>query len=147
MKLAIASDHAGLSLKEELKVLLLERGIDTADLGTHSGASVDYPDFASQVARGVGKGEYQFGVLICGTGIGMSITANKHRGVRAALCHVELEARMARAHNDANVLCIGQRVTGPGVARELLLAFLQTSFEGGRHQQRVKKIADVERDG
>lgn len=147
MKLAIASDHAGISLKDELKLALQQRGLDPVDFGAFSGESVDYPDFASQVARGVKAGEYTFGVLVCGTGIGMSIVANKHRGVRAALCHNEFEARMARAHNDANVLCLGQRVTGPGLAQEILRAFLDTKFEGGRHQMRVQKIADAETEG
>ena len=146
MNLVVGSDHAGLALKEELKKVLTERGVEVTDLGTHSGESVDYPDFASKVARAVGKGEYRFGLLICGTGIGMSIVANKYRGVRAALCHVEFEAKMARLHNDANVLCLGQRVTGAGVAREILIAFLETPFEGGRHQKRVQKISDAEQE-
>lgn len=146
MKLAIASDHAGLSLKDELKKLLTEKGHEAEDLGTYSGDSVDYPDFASRLSRAVAKGEFALGILICGTGIGMSIVANKHRGVRAALCHTEFEARMARAHNDANVLCLGQRVTGPGLAREILAAFLEQPFEGGRHQKRVDKIRDAENE-
>jgi ribose 5-phosphate isomerase B len=144
MKIAIASDHAGLSLKIELVEVLQARGDRVEDLGTHSGDSVDYPDFASQVARAVGKGEVERGVLVCGTGIGMSIVANKHRGVRAAVCTSDFEARMARAHNDANVLCVGQRVVGPGLARSILEAFLNTAFEGGRHERRVQKIRDVE---
>ncbi|MDQ3263173.1 MAG: ribose 5-phosphate isomerase B [Myxococcota bacterium] len=146
MKLVIASDHAGLSLKQELLKSLADRKVEVTDLGAFTGESVDYPDFASQVGRAVGKGEYTFGVLICGTGIGMSIVANKHRGVRAALCHVEFEARMARMHNDANVLCLGERVTGAGLAKEILGAFLDTAFEGGRHQRRVQKIADAEKE-
>ena len=144
MKIAIASDHAGLSLKEELKQLLGERKIDVEDLGTYSGESVDYPDFASRVARGVSRREWPVGVLVCGTGIGMSIVANKYRGVRAALCTTEFEARMARAHNDANVLCLGERVVGPGLAREILATFLDQPFEGGRHQKRVDMIRDAE---
>jgi len=146
MKLVIASDHAGLSLKLELLKTLAERGVEVTDWGTYNGDSVDYPDFASRVGKAVGKGEFPFGILICGTGIGMSIVANKHRGVRAALCHTEFEARMARMHNDANVLCIGERVTGPGLARELMLAFLDTAFEGGRHNRRVQKITDAENE-
>ncbi|HEY8209090.1 MAG TPA: ribose 5-phosphate isomerase B, partial [Myxococcaceae bacterium] len=114
------------------------------DFGTHSGDSVDYPDFASQVARAVQKGECSLGVLICGTGVGMSIVANKYRGVRAALCHTEFEARAARGHNDANVLCLGQRVLGPGVAASVMEAFLDGKFEGGRHERRVQKIRDAE---
>jgi ribose 5-phosphate isomerase B len=145
MKLAIGCDHAGLALKTELLDALKGRA-EVQDLGTSSGESVDYPDFASKVARAVGKGEVERGLLVCGTGIGMSIVANKFRGVRAALCTSELEARMARAHNDANVLCLGQRVIGPGQARAILDVFLSTPFEGGRHAQRVKKIQDAEQE-
>jgi ribose 5-phosphate isomerase B len=147
MKIAIGADHAGLSLKNELVEAIRSRGHEVRDVGTFSGESVDYPDFASQVARGVGKGEVERGVLVCGTGIGMSIVANKHHGVRAAVCTSEFEARMARAHNDANVLCMGQRVVGPGLAKAILEAFLDAAFEGGRHQKRVDKInaADSER--
>jgi ribose 5-phosphate isomerase B len=144
MKLVIASDHAGLELKKELLSALGERSLEVTDLGTYSGASVDYPDFATQVAKAVGSGAASLGVLICGTGIGMSIVANKYKGVRAALCHTEYEARMSRAHNDANVLCLGQRVLGPGVARAVLEAFLDGSFEGARHERRLQKIKDAE---
>jgi ribose 5-phosphate isomerase B len=145
MKLAIGCDHAGLALKTELLDALKGRA-EVQDLGTRSAESVDYPDFAAKVARAVGEGEVERGVLVCGTGIGMSIVANKFRGVRAALCTSELEARMARAHNDANVLCLGQRVIGPGQARAILDVFLATPFEGGRHAQRVKKIQDAEKE-
>jgi len=144
MKIAIASDHAGLELKTDLVKALQGAGHAAQDFGTHSGDSVDYPDFASQVARAVQKGECELGVLICGTGVGMSIVANKYRGVRAALCHTEFEARAARGHNDANVLCMGQRVTGPGVAESVMKAFLEGKFEGGRHERRVQKIRDAE---
>jgi ribose 5-phosphate isomerase B len=144
MKIAIASDHAGLELKTELVKVLGEQGHQAQDFGTHSGDSVDYPDFASQVARAVQKKECELGVLICGTGVGMSVVANKYRGVRAALCHTEFEARAARGHNDANVLCMGQRVTGPGVAESVMKAFLEGKFEGGRHERRVQKIRDAE---
>jgi ribose 5-phosphate isomerase B len=144
MKIAIASDHAGLELKTEMVRVLTEKGHQAQDFGTHSGDSVDYPDFASQVARAVQKGECSLGVLICGTGVGMSIVANKYRGVRAALCHTEFEARAARGHNDANVLCLGQRVLGPGVAASVMEAFLDGKFEGGRHERRVQKIRDAE---
>jgi len=144
MKIAIASDHAGLELKTELQRVLGEKGHQARDFGTHSGDSVDYPDFASQVARAVQKGECELGVLVCGTGVGMSIVANKYRGVRAALCHSEFEAKMARMHNDANVLCLGQRVTGPGLAAGVLEAFLEAKFEGGRHERRVQKVRDAE---
>ncbi len=144
MKIAIASDHAGLELKTELVKALQESGHAAQDFGTHSGDSVDYPDFASKVARAVQKGECELGVLICGTGIGMSIVANKYRGVRAAICHTEFEAKAARGHNDANVLCMGQRVMGPGVAASVMKAFLEGKFEGGRHERRVQKIRDAE---
>lgn len=144
MKIAIACDHAGLSLKLELVEVLKAKGHELQDFGTHNGDSVDYPDFATQVARAVGRQELDRGVLICGTGIGMSIVANKYQGVRAALCTSEFEARMARAHNDANVLCLGQRVVGGGLARAILEAFLDSAFEGGRHEKRVQKIRDAE---
>jgi ribose 5-phosphate isomerase B len=147
MKVAIACDHAGLLLKNELAEAMRAKpgsNLELEDLGTFSGDSVDYPDFATQVARRVAKGQAQLGVLICGTGIGMSIVANKVRGVRAAVCHTEFEARACRAHNDANVLCLGQRVTGPGVALAIVEAFLATPFEGGRHARRIQKITDTE---
>ena len=147
MKLIIASDHAGLELRQELVALLKERGVAYDDVGPTSRESVDYPDFARKVARAVSAGEYPLGVLVCGTGIGMSMVANKYRGVRAALCTTEFEARMARAHNDANVLCVGQRVVGVGVARGILEVFLSTPFEAGRHQQRVEKIREAESEG
>lgn len=144
MKLVIASDHAGVELKTELMALLSARGLEVSDFGAYDNASVDYPDFATRVAEAVGSGGARFGVLVCGTGIGMSIVANKYRGIRAAVCRTEFEARMARAHNDANVLCLGQRVTGPGLARVILEAFVDTPFEGGRHELRLKKIRDAE---
>jgi ribose 5-phosphate isomerase B len=137
---AIASDHAGFKLKEQLKSALEELGFDFEDLGTVDESSCDYPDFAHAVATGVLSGRYRYGVLICGTGIGMSCAANRHRGVRAALCTESYAARMAREHNDANVLCIGSRIVGPGVAADILKTFLQTRFEGGRHSRRVDKI-------
>jgi ribose 5-phosphate isomerase B len=144
VKIILASDHAGLELRQELVAGLRERGVSFEDMGPTSRESVDYPDFATKVARAVAAGEYTHGVLVCGTGIGMSIVANKYRGVRAALCTTEFEARMARAHNDANVLCLGQRVVGAGVARAILEAFLATPFEGGRHEKRVQKIREAE---
>jgi ribose 5-phosphate isomerase B len=144
VKIILASDHAGLELRQELVAGLRERGVAFDDVGPTSRDSVDYPDFATKVARAVAGGQYTLGVLVCGTGIGMSIVANKYRGVRAALCTTEFEARMARAHNDANVLCLGQRVVGAGVARSILEAFLATPFEGGRHEKRVQKIREAE---
>jgi ribose 5-phosphate isomerase B len=144
VKLIIASDHAGLELRRELVALLTEKGIAFEDVGPTTTESVDYPDFAKNVAKSVSEGRHTHGVLVCGTGIGMSIVANKYRGVRAALCTTEFEARMARAHNDANVLCVGQRVVGVGVARSILEVFLATPFEGGRHQKRIDKIREAE---
>lgn len=144
MKVAIACDHAGLALKQELLEVLAQRKSEVKDFGAYNGDSVDYPDFASHVSRAVGAGEFEFGVLICGTGIGMSIVANKYRGVRAALCQSEFEARATRNHNDANILCLGQRVVGGGLARSILEAFLDAKFEGGRHERRVQKIRDAE---
>lgn len=144
MKLAIASDHAGFELKRELLDVLTHRKVTVHDVGTFTNDAVDYPDFATEVAKAVSAGVADVGVLVCGTGIGMSIVANKYKGVRAALCHTEFEARMSRAHNDANILCLGSRVTGAGLARVVLEAFLNTKFEGGRHERRVQKIKDAE---
>jgi ribose 5-phosphate isomerase B len=144
MRLAAASDHAGLSLKRELVESLRVKGHEVQDLGPEVEASVDYPDFAAAVAAVVAAGAADLGLLVCGTGIGMSISANKVHGVRAAVCRTELEARMARAHNDANVLCLGQRITGAGLAAAITDAFVAASFEGGRHQGRVDKIRALE---
>ena len=135
----LASDHAGYDLKESLKKHLKAKGVEAEDLGPDSNESVDYPDYAHQVASAVGRGE-GLGLLVCGTGVGMSMTANRHHGVRAALCGDVYSASMTRQHNDANVLCIGARVVGGGLAAEILKAFLGASFEGGRHERRVKKI-------
>ncbi|MCY1079798.1 ribose 5-phosphate isomerase B [Archangium lansingense] len=147
MKVIIASDHAGLELRRELVSALQELRVEVHDVGPTTNASVDYPDFAKTVCKAVAAGEYQYGVLVCGTGIGMSITANKYRGIRAALCTSEFEARMTRAHNDANVLCLGQRVVGVGLARSIVEAFVATPFEGGRHQKRLDKIREAESEG
>jgi len=143
-KVAVACDHAGRELKNAIAELLVARGFEVEDFGTHGNDSVDYPDFASEVARRVGSGKAAFGVLVCGTGIGMSIVANKYRGVRAALCHNEFEARATRQHNDANVLCLGERSVGLGLGLSIAEAFFSTAFEGGRHLRRVQKIADAE---
>jgi len=140
MRLAAASDHAGFPLKNHLVAWLSARGHEVIDLGTHSAESTDYPDFAHEVARRIASGEIERGLLVCGTGIGMSIAANRHAGVRAARCLTEYDARMARAHNDANVLALGERVTGAGLAEAILETFLATAFEGGRHARRVQKI-------
>jgi ribose 5-phosphate isomerase B len=140
VKIAVGSDHAGYELKQRLAQALQRQGHDVLDLGTHGTQSVDYPDFAGAVAGAVAGGRAERGLLVCGTGIGMSIRANREPGVRAAKCNDPLEARMARAHNDANVLCLGARVLDPSVAEELLSLFLSTPFEGGRHAIRVAKL-------
>ena len=141
--LIIGSDHAGLELKSELAGVATELGYEVRDVGTHTSDSTDYPDYAHEVAGAVAAGE-GLGLLVCGTGIGMSMTANRHAGVRAALCGDAYSASMARRHNDANVLCVGARVVGPGLAGEILRAFLSASFEGGRHERRVNKIDRTE---
>jgi ribose 5-phosphate isomerase B len=138
--IAIASDHAGLVLKAEICRLLQSLGIEVEDLGPQDAKSVDYPDYAHLLAQAVSDGRIERGILICGSGIGMSMAANRHPGVRAALCHDAYTAEMARRHNDANVLCIGERTTGPGVAEQIVRVFVETEFEGGRHQRRVAKI-------
>ena len=137
--LIVGSDHAGLELKRELSGVAAELDYEVVDIGTHNSDSTDYPDYAHQVASAVGRGE-GLGLLVCGTGIGMSMAANRHPGVRAAVCSDVFSASMTRQHNDANVLCIGARVVGGGLAAEILKAFLGASFEGGRHERRVKKI-------
>jgi ribose 5-phosphate isomerase B len=142
-RIVVGSDHAGLALKKELVLALAEWGYEPEDLGCHSAESADYPDFALAVARRVASST-DLGLLVCGTGIGMSITANKVQGVRAALCHDTYSAGAARAHNNANVLCLGGRVIGPELAKAVVRSFLTTPFEGGRHQRRVDKIAKAE---
>ena len=144
MKIALASDHAGFSEKEKLKPLLTELGIDFTDLGTSSEASVDYPDYARSVAEEVAHGNVDQGVLVCGSGTGMAITANKVPGVRAAVAWSEEIARLARQHNDANVLAIGARTTPDGEIPKIVKAWFGTAFEGGRHEDRVKKISALE---
>ncbi|HET8541579.1 MAG TPA: ribose 5-phosphate isomerase B [Anaeromyxobacter sp.] len=144
-KVIAGSDHAGLSLRAEAVRVVKAAGLEAEDLGPFSGDSVDYPDYARQVAEAVAAGRAKLGILVCGTGIGMSIAANKVKGVRAAHCTTEFEARMARAHNDANVLCLGERVLGLGLGGAVVKTFLETPFEGGRHARRVQKMADLER--
>ncbi len=144
MKVAIGSDHGGLDLKETVISVLKDLGLEVVDKGTHERTSCDYPDFARAVAQAVAAGECEQGVLICGTGIGMSIAANKVKGIRAALCNEVYSARMARAHNDANILCMGARVVGPGVAEEIVRTYFTGSFEGGRHTRRLEKIGALE---
>lgn len=145
MKIAIASDHGGFELKEALKRHMEEREWTFVDCGTDSAASCDYPDFAEKACRLVQQGSVDLAVLICGTGIGMSMSANKMHGIRAALCGETFSAHYTRAHNDANVLCMGARVIGVGLAEMVLDEFVGTPFEGGRHQRRIDKIADIER--
>jgi ribose 5-phosphate isomerase B len=140
-----ASDHAGLALRAEAVKAARAGGFEVEDLGPFTAESVDYPDLARAVAEAVAAGRARLGILVCGTGIGMSIAANKIPGVRAALCRTEYEARMARAHNDANVLCLGERVTGAGVGAAIVEAFLAQPFEGGRHERRVEKLKALDR--
>lgn len=137
----LASDHAGFDLKAEIVKALLERDLDPIDLGTHDRASVDYPDMADQLAQELLSGRAPYGILICGTGIGIGIAANRHRGIRAATCHDVTTARLARAHNDSNVLCLGARIIGLQVALDCIEAFLEMPFEGGRHQRRIDKLS------
>jgi ribose 5-phosphate isomerase B len=140
MKYYIATDHAGYALKEFTKAYVEELGHEIIDLGPDSSDRVDYPDFAKKCAEAVVEDEGSFGILICGTGIGISIAANKVKGVRAGLCHDAFTAHATRAHNDANILCFGERVVGKGVVESMLDAFCTTAFEGGRHAGRVNKI-------
>src|SRR5512145_2080519 len=144
-KVIAGSDHAGLALRGEAVKVAKAAGLEVEDLGPFSGESVDYPDYAKSVAQAVAAGRARLGILVCGTGIGMSIAANKVKGVRAAHCTTEFEARMARAHNDANVLCIGERVVGHGLGGAIVKACLDTPFEGGRHSRRVEKINALDR--
>ncbi|NPA28595.1 MAG: ribose 5-phosphate isomerase B [Epsilonproteobacteria bacterium] len=145
MKYYVASDHAGFAVKGQVVEFLRAKGFEVEDLGPQSADRVDYPDFAAKVAKAVAEDGNSRGVLICGTGIGMSIAANKVDGIRAAHCHDFYTAQMARAHNDANILCFGERVSGPGVIDSMLEAFVSTPFEGGRHAGRVEKIMALEK--
>lgn len=144
MKIAIGCDHAAVEMKTAVMSLLDKSGAEVMDFGTNGPESVDYPDFGEKVARAVQTGEADRGILICGTGIGMSITANKFTGIRAALCSEPFSARMSRMHNNANVLVMGARVIGPSLAEEITKTWLETAFEGGRHANRLKKIALIE---
>ena len=145
-RIAIGSDHAGYPLKEQLAEHLREEGHEVEDLGTHSEESVDYPDFGAAVARAVVSGKAEYGVCVCGTGIGIGIAANKVKGARAAVVHDTTSARMARQHNNANVVCVGARLTGSQAATDAVDAFLAAEFEGGRHQRRIDEISDLERE-
>ncbi|NLY90300.1 MAG: ribose 5-phosphate isomerase B [Firmicutes bacterium] len=144
MKIALGSDHAGFALKEEIARYLRETGYEFKDFGVFSTEAVDYPDQAAVVARAVANGQFDQGIIICGTGIGVSMAANKIKGIRAALCHDVFSAQMARAHNDSNVLTMGARVVGPGLALAIVETYLKGEFAGGRHQQRVDKIMKLE---
>lgn len=141
--IALAADHAGFPLKEILDAEVRALGFESLDLGTHGLESVDYPDFGHAAADAVGSGQARYAVICCGTGIGISMAANKHAGIRAALCHDATTARLAREHNDANILALGARIVGTEVARDCLRAFLATPFGGERHGNRVKKIDHV----
>ncbi len=142
MNLVIASDHAGYDLKETVKKYLSEQGHSVNDCGTNSIDSCDYPVFAKALCKEINEGNAQLGILICGTGIGMSIAANKVKGIRAALCSDYFSAKFTRAHNDANVICLGARVTGEGLALELIDIFLNTPFEGGKHLRRINMFEE-----
>ena len=137
---ALAADHAGLELKSLLRERVAELGFVPLDLGTDGPASVDYPDMAQRLVRALAEGAAEIGVVVCGTGIGIAIACNRHPGIRAAVCHDVTTARLARRHNDANVLALGARIVGAEVARDCLEAFLATPFEGGRHAGRVRKL-------
>jgi ribose 5-phosphate isomerase B len=144
LKVALASDHGGVNIRKEIAKLLDELKIEYVDFGCDCETSVDYPDYALPVAEKVANGEFDRAILICGTGIGMSIAANKVKGVRCALVHDTFSAKATRAHNDTNILAMGERVIGPGLAREIAQVWLTGEFEGGRHANRVNKITEYE---
>ncbi|MGM9988834.1 MAG: ribose 5-phosphate isomerase B [Bacillaceae bacterium] len=146
MKVVLASDHGGVNIRKEIANLLEELNIEYIDMGCECGQSVDYPDYALPAAKMVASGEVDRGILICGTGIGMSIAANKVRGIRCALVHDMFSAKATREHNDSNMLAMGERVIGPGLAREIARIWLTTEFEGGRHENRVAKIKQYEQN-
>lgn len=143
MKIVIASDHAGFFLKEKIKDFLQKEGHEVLDMGTYSSVSVDYPEYGFKAVEKLLKGEAERGILICGTGIGMSIIANRFPGIRAALCHEPFSAQMARRHNNANVLVLGGRLIGDGMAVEIVRVFLTTEFEAGRHERRILLINEL----
>ena len=143
MQIIVGSDHAGFKLKEAVKKYLADKGYEVEDVGTHSDSSTDYPDYAAAVAKAVSQGRYPMGVLICGSGVGMCMTANRFKGVRAVLAPTTEHARLGRQHNNANVLCMGERLTPFNQAIDILDVFLGEKFEGGRHQKRVDKIDSV----
>ena len=145
-KIIIGCDHGGFELKNEIIAHLEKKGIKVTDVGTYSTDSCNYPDYARKVCEKIQSGEFERGILVCGTGLGISIAANKHNGIRAACCSDTFSARMTRMHNDANVLCMGGRVVGPGLACDMVDLFVETEFEGGRHQARVDLLTDIEND-
>ena len=144
MRIAIGCDHRGLNLKRVIAGLLSEEGHSYEDFGCYDTASVDYPDIGGRVAQAVAEGRFDHGILVCSTGIGMSMVANKVPGVRAALCHDAFSARRSREHNNANVLCLGEWIVGEGLAREIVSAYLGAQFQGERHAQRLEKMRDWE---
>ena len=146
MKIAVACDHGGYRLKNVLMEEMVKQGYEVIDFGTYSEESGDYPDFAAKAAKAVASGDCDKGVVVCGTGIGVSITANKVKGIRCALVHDVFSAKATRAHNDTNMLAMGQRVIGEGLALEILNAWLHTDYEGGRHDARIEKMMKLERE-
>lgn len=144
MKIAVGSDHAGYSLKKIILEHLNDKGVEVEDFGTYSDASCDYPDYALKVAEEVAAKNFEFGILVCGTGIGISISANKVPGIRAAVCSDTFSAHASREHNNANIIALGERIVGPGLAIDIVDTFLSSEFEGGRHQRRIDKISDIE---
>ncbi|WBW98482.1 ribose 5-phosphate isomerase B [Oceanirhabdus sp. W0125-5] len=145
MRIALGSDHGGINLKRSIIDYLVSEGHEIKDFGTDSSDSCDYPDYALPVAESVAAKEFDLGILICGTGIGISIAANKVPGVRAALCHNTFSAHATREHNNANILAMGERVVGTGLALDIVKTFINTEFEGGRHQRRIDKISEIEK--
>ncbi|OWZ84591.1 ribose 5-phosphate isomerase B [Natranaerobius trueperi] len=143
--IGVASDHGGYNLKQKVIDHLKDKGYQINDLGTYGLESVDYPDFAVKLADSIKEGEASLGILVCGTGIGISLSANKVPGIRAALCHDTFSAEMARRHNNANVLAMGERVIGSGLALKVVDTFLESEFDGGRHEKRVNKILEIEK--
>ena len=145
-KIIIGCDHGGVELKNEIIVHLNKRGIEVTDVGTYTSESCNYPDYAKALCKRIQNGEFERGILVCGTGIGMSMAANKHKGIRAACCSDTFSTRMTRMHNNANVLCLGGRVVGAGLACDMVDLFVDTEFEGGRHQARVDMVMEIEKD-
>lgn len=145
-RIVIGCDHGGLELKNEIIKHLEGRGVEVVDVGTYTSESCNYPDYARALCAKIQSGEFERGILVCGTGIGMSMAANKHNGIRAACCSDTFSARMTRMHNNANVLCLGGRVVGAGLACDMVDLFVDTEYEGGRHDLRVAMMADIEKD-